>query len=301
MRGRSCIRAFAATLLVASTAAEGWAASPQPTSGWRAPAFVGAVASTPRGGSVTTRRSSNGRIVFGRWSSAATSDIFSVRPNGSGLKRLTFTGAGWYPAWSPDGRRIAFTGRDNAIWIMRADGSRPRQVTHPGTADQAPCWSPNGVWIAFDRFKAATPPTVIFVVRTDGSDLRRLRGGLDPAWSPDGRLIAFTGTDGIWVMRPNGRGARRVLSGDASQPAWSPNGARLAFTWELDIWLVKADGTGLRHLATGKAVDQTPAWSPDGRRIAFSRNRAIWTIGADGKGARKVTRPGERADATPDW
>jgi Tol biopolymer transport system component len=251
----------------------------------------------------------NGRIVFGRWSSAASSDIFTIRPNGTGMKRLTSDGSGWYPAWSRDGRRIAFTGRKNSIWIMNASGRRPHRITRSGrSVDLRPTWSPDGSRIAFDRMGSTTPPTVIYVVHTDGSHLRRLRGGNDAAWSPDGKLIAFTKVShGISLMRPNGRDAHRIVSGDAMQPSWSPDGQRLAFAlpsspsrnW--DIWLVETDGSGLRRLTVSKALDQMPAWSPDGRRIAFQRGGAIWTIGANGKGARKLTHPGKGADADPDW
>ena len=116
-----------------------------------------------------------------------------MNPNGSGKRSLT--PAGWYSAesqdWSPDGRKIAFTGRPSTpppgIFVMNADGSERRRLAHHGGN---PAWSPDGKMIAFNRHLA--PGAELYVMTADGRGERRLirtDGGvlsqtLPFAWSP---------------------------------------------------------------------------------------------------------------------
>ncbi len=294
-------------------------------------AFVAALAlvfgvialSPPTPSAGATAPGANGRIAFERMGPPfiPSGDIYTINPNGSGIQRLTFGGTGMFPAWSPDGRRIAYAGPAPyafAIWIMNANGSSPHQLTHPGRSeDLRPAWSPNGKRIAFDRLFGST--TVMWIMNADGTGATRLHRGTEPSWSPNGRWIAFTGPRGIWVIRPNGRRAHQVTPGMAEHPSWSPNGKRLAFSlfasgagasgnW--DIWVLNLSSSGLRHVTQSKASERMPVWSPDGSRIAFSRSyrapdggtlAAIWTIRADGTGARHVTRHANRIDWNADW
>ena len=256
----------------------------------------------------------NGRIAFERMGPPfiPSGDIYTINPNGAEVQRLTFGGTGMFPAWSPDGRRIAYTGpapHAYAIWIMNANGSGARQLTHPGRSeDLRPAWSPSGKRIVFDRLFGST--TVMWVMNADGTGAKRLHLGTEPSWSPNGRWIAFTRANGIWVIRPNGRGAHRVTSGMAEDPSWSPNGKRLAFSlfasgagvsgnW--DIWVVNLETSVLRHVAHSKASERMLAWSPDGARIAFSSGDKIWTITASGDGARRVTWRANTVDWNPTW
>ena len=137
----------------------------------------------------------------------------------------------------------------------------------------------------------------IYAMNADGSGQRRLVSGSDPAWSPDGRKMAFVSRGAIYAMSADGSGQRRLARGSA--PAWSPNGQRIAFLRGGAIYAMKADGSGLRRLVSGG----DPAWSPDGQRIAFVRgsgNRAeIYLVNAGGERAAKTratgaTRPGPR-------
>ena len=159
--------------------------------------------------------------------------------DGSGLRLLTDKGN--TPAWSPDGKTIAFRSTfPEAIWLMDADGSNLRQLTMPlqrraaqSDTDMQPDWSPNGKWIAFSRQHPANREWQrdIFVVRSDGSGLRQLtahaRSSTMPAWSPDGTRIAFVSDRAhrdlgdIYVMKADGTGQRRLTKGvDNQWPDW---------------------------------------------------------------------------------
>jgi len=259
----------------------------------------------------------NGRIAFTRYKILANSgDIYTINPNGTGIERLTDNGTAGFPAWSPGGRSIVYTGpgRGNlgggALWIMNADGSGARPITHPGRAvDLRAAWGPKGARIAFDRLLG---PADLWIVNVDGTGARRLRrDGMDPTWSPDGRWIAYTGSNGIWVVRPNGRDAHRVgPAQSATDPSWSPNGTWIAFTIDRQIRALNLRTHRVRRLTSG-ASDEMPAWAPDGTRIAFARSTRrpngaltpskIWTIGLNAKGARQVSWLAHWSDWMPDW
>jgi Tol biopolymer transport system component len=155
--------------------------------------------------------------------------VYVIGPDGSGgrvLARMERADATWGVAWSPRGRRIAFI-RDSLLWVMNADGTRPRRlvddkVDNPGARRSDFAWSPDGRRIAFSMHRE------IFVVNADGGDLRELTDGMNPVWSPDGQSIAFTsdreGNSEIYVMDADGSDQRNVSQSlaDDLDPAWSP-------------------------------------------------------------------------------
>ena len=120
----------------------------------------------------------------------------------------------------------------------------------------------------------------IFVMAADGSAETQLTSGSsgvladgDPAWSPDGRRIAFTretsdGVDQIYVMNADGSGqtALTAAPGANLQPSWSPGGCQIAFTSTRDghraIYVMNADGSTQTRLTSSSAEDFSPAWSP---------------------------------------
>ena len=210
-------------------------------------------------------------------------EIFVVRPDGSGFRRVTRAGQRLFdsrsPDWSPDGRRIVFESRDR-IFVIDANGKRLRQLTNGKSRDSRPAWSPKGGRIAFERRDA------IWTMRADGKQQRRLTPGAGVAWSPDGRRIVFVRGQDLWTINANGGEADKLVA-NASNPSWSPDGRRIAFDGgnHGGIFVANADGTGRKRL--GKGAD--PSWSPDGRRLAFSY-AGISVMDADGGNPRVILR-----------
>jgi Tol biopolymer transport system component len=249
--------------------------------------------------------------------------LFVSMPNGAGARDIT--PAGIYDvqgaAWSPDGRRIAISAlaeadHDPEIFIVAADGTRPRQVTNNHLSDRQPTWSPDGRRIAFAS--ARTGLFQIYSMRADGSRQRRLSHQAEdcvtPAWSPNGRWIVFScelGYHKLVRMRPDGSGERRLLPGyplTESSPSWTPDGL-IVFSRGAKsprgrgIFTVRADGTGLRRL---RATGGEPEVSPDGRLIAFTwtpdgANQELFVMHRDGTGARQVTATNGVLEWGPDW
>jgi TolB protein len=183
-------------------------------------------------------------------------------------------------------------GRGGDIWVMDADGSNPRNVTNYEAGDQEPAWSPDGQQIAFSsnragRIAGQAYAMDIFVMNADGSDPGNLTDSTSydtyPAWSPDGRHIAFQsdrdGNQEIYVMEADGSNPRNLTNheGNDFRPAWSPDGRYIAFDSDRDgdreIYVMAADGSELRPLTDNEGMDGLPTWSPDGRYIAFQSDR----------------------------
>jgi len=158
----------------------------------------------------------------------------------------------------------------------------------------------------------APEPSGLFTIRPDGTALRSIphtSGDTEPAWSPDGRLVAVTRSDGIWVRRADGsRGSqltRRHPQGYDGSPSWSPDGSLVVFDRGVPrrgggarrgLWLVAADTGRARPLLVApngeRAREWTvgaPDWSPDGRLIAFGFGaERLMTIRPDGTRPRRL-------------
>jgi Tol biopolymer transport system component len=259
----------------------------------------------------------NGRIAFGIRINDNT-DVYSVRPGGQDLRRLT-TDPGFdaCAAYSADGRRIAYCsgqgGGPVQVWTMKQNGTDKQQVTHMSGPAIFPDFSPDGSQIVFTAQPAGSPTRDIYVVGSDGNGLTRLTSGVGnnvyPAFSPDGSKIVFnsnrTGTSQVYVMNADGSGQTQLTFDSAPKdqvPDWSPDGSKIAYladthgisdvvnpSWG-DIRVMNADGSG-QHPITSGATDYGTAWSPDGRRIATMDmpTRTIYTVNAaDGSDAQAV-------------
>ncbi len=184
-------------------------------------------------------------------------------------------------AYSPDGSRIAFTvtqGANTDIWVMNADGSGARQLTHEGAIDVSPTWSPDGRRLAFTSDRAGTPQ--VYVMGADGSGPRRLtfQGNYNqtPQWSPRGDLIAFTARDerkvfDVFVVSPDTGAVSRITQDQGrtnEEPSWAPNGRMLVFRSDRGGGpgqLVISDPRGDRQSVVfgGRSGDLSgPAWGP---------------------------------------
>jgi dipeptidyl aminopeptidase/acylaminoacyl peptidase len=255
-----------------------------------------------------------GRIAFQSTfpGSGGRSAIFVMDADGSNQTQLT-TEEGTGPAWSPDGRRIAFasgrTGRYE-IWVMDADGSNQTQLTDNESSDFSPTWSPDGRRIAF--VSGRDGDREIFVIDADGRNQTQLtfNDGWDenPAWSPDGQRIAFVYSRKIFVMDADGSNQTQLtLSKWDNDPAWSPDGRRIAFAstrtpnWE--IFVMDADGSNQTQLTFDGGLN--PAWSPDGQNIAFVSscdvdywNPQIFVMDDDGSNQTQLT---DNGGGSPAW
>jgi Tol biopolymer transport system component len=296
-------------------------------------AVVLASCAAQKGGTGPTKPTSpsqNGKIAFVRLDNRVGEfDIFVVEPDGTGLRKLAAKPVqGNSPAWSPNGKRLAFEASEglNAfnidIYTMNAYGSAVQRITKESTLDRMPSWSPDGTKIAFmkDSRSVQEPDTGdIYTIRVDGTDLRQLTGnGLDeyPAWSPDGKTVAFgrvTQANGsICTVNSDGGGLRKLTDPPEgfwdSNPSWSPDGTKIAFTRgsasRPDVFTMNADGTHLRKL-TGKTEGAySPAFSPDGKRIVFvgwNGGDKLYVMNADGTGVQRLTMNSKGYDDAPDW
>jgi Tol biopolymer transport system component len=136
----------------------------------------------------------------------------------------------------------------------------------------------------------------------------------EPAWSPDGAKIAFSGARGddyggeVYAMNADGSGMRRLTSQRLQdrQPAWSPDGKRIAYTSNRgdgsEIYVMRANGTGARRLTRCWDECSWPRWSPDGRQIAFLAKAAIYKLylmRSDGSRKRVLLRDWGEVDEGP--
>ncbi len=177
------------------------------------------VAVSPRGNSMAVSLSEEGNP-----------DIYLSDLDGITLHRLTNNPAiDISPAWSPDGSQLAFVSDRQGspqIFVMNADGSGVRRVTFRGSYNQTPAWCPRAETplIAFTARDGNTFD--VFTVDLRNGQLTRLTQGQgrnsDPAWSPDGRLIAFySSRGGIYLMNPDGTHQVKVINGHAESIRWS--------------------------------------------------------------------------------
>jgi Tol biopolymer transport system component len=234
-------------------------------------------------------------------------DVFVMDADGSNLRNLTNNPAqrGFDPAWSPDGRRIAFSGGPAfRIRVMNADGSNLVELTTTGNSHFGPAWSPDGSTIAYSRSGG------IYRIDPDGSNDQQLTstGEQSPTWSPDGSRIASSRLEGgglasIYVMDAHGLNLTRLTNVEArdQRPRWSPGGSQILFSSSggrgtgTGYFTMQANGANIRHVVSG---GPTASWSPDGSRIAFS-NDGIHTVGPDGSAIQRLTDNAN--DSSPAW
>jgi Tol biopolymer transport system component len=289
-------------------------------------AVLVAVLTFARFGAAQSGATFDSRIAF-----VQGSDIFIMNPDGSHVRRLTNLGANnsaFYESWSPDGRQLVFSEYPNngpgQLWVMNsADGSGQHVLlSEVNFDDEAPSFSPDGVWVIFRRCPADFTDCAIYKIRTDGSGLTQVTD-FQPAildweayYSPDGMSIIVQSLkrEGLisdfWLMNADSFDLHPLIPPEllATDPQWSPDGEKIAFghccsAQTSDIWVINRDGHDLHRLTGSHTTDiavpapysnGAPSWSPHGRAIVFnqytpsSNTNAILVINADGSARRQV-------------
>ncbi len=188
-----------------------------------------------------------------------------------------YRGSNSSPAWTPDGQQLAFMSSQNGepeIYIANLNGSGLKRLTFAAGVSTSPAFNPKtGQQIVFVSDRAGDP--VLYLANTDGTNVQRLDMPdmgyvVDPAWSPNGQLIAFS-----W-RRPSGN---------------------------FDIYVMDIVTRQLVELTRDEGRNERPSWAPDGRHIVFESTRTgtrqIWSMLADGSQPRQLTFEGQ--SESPNW
>jgi|CXWL01.1.fsa_nt_gi Tol biopolymer transport system component len=262
------------------------------------------------------------------WIAFTNGSAVSLVDTGSG--KLTHLADGKDPAWSPDGRQVAFA-RQGSVYVMYVDGSGLFPLaTIEGQIAVHPRWSPDGEQIAF--WAQSDPDISLRIANADGSQLRTIFTGsstwrsFTDGWSLDGQHIVYAIYGGMhaniaiamsdrsfttrqWLTKPEGD-CRSKCQHDFD-PVWSPDGQHIAFVstrdGDYEIYIMKADGTNQTRLTNNVTGEGQLVWSPDGQKIAFicvfdpaPGNREICLVDADGKNYMRLTNDAAY-DISPSW
>ncbi|MEM1007626.1 MAG: hypothetical protein AAGJ35_01355 [Myxococcota bacterium] len=251
-------------------------------------------------------------------------EVWMMDIDGKGMRRLTNNGSlNALPAWSPNGREIAYTSwklRNPDIFVFNTRTGRSRKISRFRGLNTGVSWSPDGSKIAFSASKSKSSMD-IYVMNKNGSGTRRLTRAkwgvrnLSPSWSPDGSKIAFVSTrfssPQIFVMNADGSSPKRItFQGNYNQaPKWSPKGDQILFTGRdeknvFDLFLIPSMGGRAKRLTQNQGSNIEATWSPNGRNIIFASTRSgvskLFIMNDEGKHQFQLTfAPGKFL--TPHW
>jgi Tol biopolymer transport system component len=212
--------------------------------------------------------------------------------------QLTENPADTEPSFSPDGRTIAFA-REGHIYTVRPDGSGERRLTNGSALDSRPQISPNGRIVMFERRTAAGQPANLYTVRVGGGPATDLTPGPEAAtearFAPDGRTIVFVRTTpaagshdnaDLYSIRPSGAGLTRLTTTgrvDEFDPRYFAGGIVFSRGNQsagpagyADIYTMRKNGTRVKPLVRGVGSAYVEDVSPQGHTLIFRRDRGLW-------------------------
>jgi TolB protein len=211
------------------------------------------------------------------------------------------------PAWSPDGKRIAYVSFQNKkpiVYVQDIEVPKQRIVANFKGSNSAPAWSPDGTRLALALTRDGD--SQIYLIDPDGSNLRRLTvsSGIDtePFFSPDGKWIYFTsdrgGSPQIYRMPATGGEAQRITfeGGYNVSPRVSPDGRNLAYVarnnGKFQVSLLEL-ATQQVQVLTDNDLDESPSFAPNGRLILLATIVAgrgvLMAVSADGRVKQRLT------------
>lgn len=238
----------------------------------------------------------NGIIAFPGRDAQGRQQLFTINPDGSNRRQLTFENNNSLPNWSSDGQRLVYVARTPTPYIttMNADGSN----RHTLRVGDSPDWGPNDliVYANSDTTQGGSPPSEIWVMGADGSNPHPVTiggahyGRAHPSWSPDGTRIVYL------QLTPQNPADDDTSHGCPALPA------------RAELWVINADGTNARLLTppgfvnvneNGQVINSAndanaPDWSAAGDVISFWSGQEgcygqVWRINADGTGRTQLT------------
>lgn len=252
--------------------------------------------------------------------------VETVRADGTGRRRLAIGSA---PAWSPDGKRVAYRTFDS-VFVMKADGTAKVRIARAAATADVPSWSPNGRRLAFligTRDPNGERTNLAVAAAVGARAVRVIGNASDPGWSPDGSRLAYVTSlvapaeERLVVEAADGATAtviettREIIEA----PRWSRDGTRIAYVLrprnphdpavvppaEEKLMVEAADGANATVVVTNREIIEAPLWSPDGTRIAYvlrPRNPnhlpTLWIVPSTGGEPRRLGDVGAEA---PQW
>jgi len=212
------------------------------------------------------------------------------------------------PAWSPDGKRLAFVSNfsdgTRNVFVMEPEApgqsvNGALQITHykDGGYLNDPVWSPDGSRILATRGTEEGSRSIV-VANADGTTVTPVvvtEHGQHPSWAPDGGKVAYSYGPQVYLKNADGSGvATPLANGQGKEPAWSPDGTRIAFdTKEFgNLAIASSSGAGTPALVPLTSQWSFATWSPDGGRIAYratdNNDGYFHIVNADGSGDRPL-------------
>ncbi len=263
-------------------------------------------------------------LCFASTRHSRNAGLYLQRVDGLSVTQLTDDGAdAAFPAFSPDGKKIAFCSTRSGTWklyIMDVDGRNCVQLTTGQSQDLHPSFSPDGTKLVYCSMSPRSSQWELWTLNLITHERKTIGAGLFPTWSP---VKTPAGDDRIAFQRARERGSRwfslwtlDLVNGEASRmtevavstnaaiitPAWSPDARHLAFATVVepvgtqqspqrgrqDVWVIDADGGNRHRITDGNSTNLTPVWSTSNRLFMVSDRN-----GTDSIWSTHVNMPGE--------